>query len=424
MGAGSQVSGRRAHPLRRLRCSTVVCLLTVACLAGMTQVLTVAGSGALPATATATAPSATGSGANVHNPPPTTTVLLPSNGATQSGVEYLDAGASPPTVTKVVFVLTGGAVGHRVISGSGPSLFGMDRRLEHGHGPRRHLRPAERRLLCQRRERDEPRPDDPRVQRHAAERRLGRGGLVDRCPPRGPDHAPAAQRRRRERGQPRRGRLSRLADHPEPAAGSGLLLARCHDRPADPAVRGPGAGRQPRPDSPLYADQPLHQGLNYITMRDGIELAATVRYPYGGTCSAASPCPTVMEYSGYNVAGPDGPHSAADRRRPRRAVLELWEPELLPDGSTDVGAVVARFSGFATVSLQMRGPGAREAPSTSSATRPTTTPTTPSRSSRTSRGSRTTRSAWSGSASRDSRSSRSAGTDPPGSPPSPDESDR
>ena len=66
-------------------------------------------------------------------------------------------------------------------------------------------------------------------------------------------------------------------------------------------------GDNPAADSSLYTDQPLHQGLNYITMRDGVELAATVRYPYNETCSATSPCPTVMEYSGYNVAGPTDP---------------------------------------------------------------------------------------------------------------------
>ena len=33
------------------------------------------------------------------------------------------------------------------------------------------------------------------------------------------------------------------------------------------------------------------------------------------------------------------------------------DPDLLPDSATDVGALVARISGFATVSLQMRGTG-------------------------------------------------------------------
>ena len=39
-----------------------------------------------------------------------------------------------------------------------------------------------------------------------------------------------------------------------------------------------------RTESPLYTEQPMHEGLNYLTMRDGIQLAATVRYPYGSTC--------------------------------------------------------------------------------------------------------------------------------------------
>ncbi len=101
----------------------------------------------------------------------------------------------------------------------------------------------------------------------------------------------------------------------------------------------------------------MHQGLNYITMRDGIELAATVRYPYGETCSAASPCPTVMEYSGYNVAGPTDPIPSLVDGVLGVSCTTCGNPNLLPDSATDVGAVVARFAGFATVSLQMRGTG-------------------------------------------------------------------
>ena len=79
-----------------------------------------------------------------------------------------------------------------------PDPLRVDRQLEHRHRPRRHLRLAERRLLRQRRERDQPRPDHRGLQRHAAQRRLGRGGLADRRPPRRPDHAHAARPRRRE----------------------------------------------------------------------------------------------------------------------------------------------------------------------------------------------------------------------------------
>jgi predicted acyl esterase len=103
------------------------------------------------------------------------------------------------------------------------------------------------------------------------------------------------------------------------------------------------------PSTRFYASQHLHAGLNYVRMRDGILLAATVRLPPGKTL-ADGPFPTVIEYSGYNVAGP---HSLID-------ALEGGAPSsdpLLPDTSTVVGSVVAPLLGFATVSVQMRGTG-------------------------------------------------------------------
>lgn len=116
-------------------------------------------------------------------------------------------------------------------------------------------------------------------------------------------------------------------------------------------------GHNPAVDSPLYTDQPMHQGLNYITMRDGIKLAATVRYPYGETCSASSPCPTVIEYSGYNVAGPTDPIPTFLSEALGTKCTDCGDSNLLPDTATAVGSVLARVSGFATVSLQMRGTG-------------------------------------------------------------------
>ncbi len=121
------------------------------------------------------------------------------------------------------------------------------------------------------------------------------------------------------------------------------------------AVLAPGAN--PATNAPLYTGQPMHDGLNYITMRDGIELAATVRYPYGETCSATAPCPTVMEYSGYDTAGPTDPIPSLLDGALGVPCNNCGDPNLLPDSATDVGAVVARLSGFATVSLQMRGTG-------------------------------------------------------------------
>ncbi len=116
-------------------------------------------------------------------------------------------------------------------------------------------------------------------------------------------------------------------------------------------------GQNPGTDSALYAHQPMHEGLNYIAMRDGITLAATVRYPYGQSCSARSPCPTVIEYSGYNVAGPTDPIPPLIDGALGEPCSSCGNRNLLPDSSTDVGAVLARVSGFATVSLQMRGTG-------------------------------------------------------------------
>jgi uncharacterized protein YjbI with pentapeptide repeats len=60
----------------------------------------------------------------VDNPAPTTTVLIPSNGATQSGTaELLDASASA-NVTSVKYELTGGALTDQVISTARPTYYG------------------------------------------------------------------------------------------------------------------------------------------------------------------------------------------------------------------------------------------------------------------------------------------------------------
>lgn len=116
-------------------------------------------------------------------------------------------------------------------------------------------------------------------------------------------------------------------------------------------------GQDPPTDSSLYTDQPMHEGLNYITMRDGISLAATVRYPEGVTCSATAPCPTVIEYSGYATAAPSDPIPPLLASALGTSCTNCGDPNLLPDSATDMGAVVARVAGFATVSLQMRGTG-------------------------------------------------------------------
>ena len=121
---------------------------------------------------------------------------------------------------------------------------------------------------------------------------------------------------------------------------------------------GPGARRtadfsvlktSSTPGATFYSSQHLHAGLNYVRMRDGILLAATVRLPPGKTL-AEGPFPTVIEYSGYNVAGP---HNLIDALEGQASSSD----PLLPDTSTVVGSVVAPLLGFVTVSVQMRGTG-------------------------------------------------------------------
>ena len=57
--------------------------------------------------------------------PPTTSVLIPSNGATLSGSLFLDAAASDNVpITQVNYVLSGGTYNDTVISGSFPTYFG------------------------------------------------------------------------------------------------------------------------------------------------------------------------------------------------------------------------------------------------------------------------------------------------------------
>ena len=103
------------------------------------------------------------------------------------------------------------------------------------------------------------------------------------------------------------------------------------------------------PPSSFYSSQHLHAGLNYVRMRDGITIAATVRLPPGKTL-ADGPFPTVIEYSGYATAAP---HSLIDALEGKAPTSD----PLLPDTATVVGSVIAPLLGFASVSVQMRGTG-------------------------------------------------------------------
>lgn len=83
------------------------------------------------------------------------------------------------------------------------------------------------------------------------------------------------------------------------------------------------------PPQSFYDSQTLHEGYQYIEMRDGTLLAATVRAPLGKTLDQG-PFPTVVEYSGYAVADPA-------RQEP--------------------SSLIAWAVGYATVGVNMRGSG-------------------------------------------------------------------
>ncbi len=73
-----------------------------------------------PGGVTATSPDIT---VTVNNAPPSTTVVLPSNGATVSGGQWLDAIASPGA-TQVQYELTGGTLTNSVIATATPTIYG------------------------------------------------------------------------------------------------------------------------------------------------------------------------------------------------------------------------------------------------------------------------------------------------------------
>ncbi len=111
--------------------------------------------------------------------------------------------------------------------------------------------------------------------------------------------------------------------------------------------------RANRPKQSFYANQELRPGLNYVKMRDGVELAVTVRLPKDGLRTrelSEGPFPTFIEYSGYQVAAP---------KDFVNAILPGGNPNdpLLPASSTAVGSAIGPLLDFATVSVQMRGSG-------------------------------------------------------------------
>jgi predicted acyl esterase len=102
------------------------------------------------------------------------------------------------------------------------------------------------------------------------------------------------------------------------------------------------------PKQSFYDNIDLQPGLNYVRMRDGVELAMTVRLPAGKTL-ANGPFPTFIEYSGYQVAAPNNLIDSVIGGGP--------SDPLAPASSTAVGSVIGPLLDFAVVSVQMRGSG-------------------------------------------------------------------
>ena len=76
----------------------------------------------------------------------------------------------------------------------------------------------------------------------------------------------------------------------------------------------------PAVDSPLYTDQPMHQGLE-LHHHAGRHHAGRHRpLPLRRDLCGVEPCPTVIEYSGYN--GPDRP-TPSQRSSPRLSAYQV-----------------------------------------------------------------------------------------------------
>ena len=100
--------------------------------------------------------SATTNPATITVTPPTTNVVLPSNGATLSGSLYLDA-TSSPGVTNVQYELNGNGLSDDMIATGTPDHLRVVGELEHHERAERHVYAPERRLVRRRSQRDKSR---------------------------------------------------------------------------------------------------------------------------------------------------------------------------------------------------------------------------------------------------------------------------
>ncbi|HLM51663.1 MAG TPA: CocE/NonD family hydrolase [Solirubrobacteraceae bacterium] len=155
-------------------------------------------------------------------------------------------------------------------------------------------------------------------------------------------------RRGRTAGRGRADRFGSLVFH-DVRPGAGYTVRVAGGRTRSFPVLAPGES----PPASSYRRTRLKPGLNYVKMRDGVELAMTVRLPPGRTLDDG-PLPTLVEYSGYQVAAP---HDLLSSVASSVAGGEAIEDPLAPATSTAVGSLVGPLLDFAVVSVQMRGSG-------------------------------------------------------------------
>jgi predicted acyl esterase len=105
----------------------------------------------------------------------------------------------------------------------------------------------------------------------------------------------------------------------------GGYRVRSDGRRASKRLRVMGA-EAPPPSTKIYNQQLPDGGYGYLRTRDGTKLAVSVRKPSG-----QGPYPTLVEYSGYGYADPDGPEAGI--------------------------SPIANLLGFAVVDVNMRGTG-------------------------------------------------------------------
>ena len=149
-----------------------------------------------------------------------------------------------------------------------------------------------------------------------------------------------------------RGRADRLGSRifREVDPGAGYVVRRASGRPT-PRFR--VLSERSNPPASFFRREKLKAGLNYVTMRDGVELAMTVRLPAGRTL-ADGPFPTLIEHSGYQIAAPnDLLQSVINALSGGSGTAD----PLAPAAGTAVGSLIAPLLGFAVVSVQMRGSG-------------------------------------------------------------------